>query len=111
MRIKKGDTVVVRRGKDRGSPDKLKTGKVLHVFPESNRLIVEGVNIISRHSRPTQRNPKGGVVKKEAPVSRANVALYCKTCSAPSKVSYKVLIESDGSRKKIRLCRRCGEVI
>jgi len=111
MRIKKGDTVVVRRGRDRGTPDRPKTGKVLHVFPKSNRLIVENVNLISRHTRPTQKNPKGGIVRKEAPISRANVALYCKTCSAPTKVSYKVIEESEGAKRKIRLCRKCGESI
>jgi len=110
MRIKKGDTVVIRRGKDRGTPDKLRTGKVLHVFPGRDRLIVEGINMISRHTRPTQRNPKGGVVKKEAPIHRSKVALYCKSCAAPTKISYRV-IEESGHKNKIRICRKCGESI
>ena len=111
MRIKKGDIVVIRRGKDRGTPDKPKTGKVLHVFPKTNRLIVEGVNLISRHTKPTQNNPQGGIIRKEAPISRANVALYCKTCSAPTKVSYKVISEPGRPNVKIRICRKCGESI
>ncbi len=111
MNIKKGDIVVIRRGKDRGTPDKPRTGKVLHVFPIKNRLIVEGVNIIGRHSRPTRRNPKGGIVKKEAPIHRSKVALFCKSCSAPTKVSYKVIEETEGKKSKIRLCRKCGEAI
>jgi large subunit ribosomal protein L24 len=111
MNIKKGDIVVIRRGKDRGTPDKPKTGKVLHVFPAKNRLIIEGVNIIGRHSRPSRRNPKGGIVRKEAPIHRAKVALFCRSCSAPTKVSYKILEETEGKKTKIRLCRRCGEAI
>lgn len=112
MRIRKGDIVVIRRGKYRSrETGKYKTGKVLHVFTDSNRLIVEGVNMISRHTRPSQKNPKGGIVKKEAPIHRANVALFCKSCAAPSKISFKVLEESDGSKKKIRICRKCGEAI
>ena len=111
MNIKKDDIVVIRRGKDRGTPDKIKTGKVLAVFPNTNRLIIEGVNMIARHTKPTQRNSKGGIVRKEGTIHRSNVALYCKSCSAATKVSQKVLIESGGVRKKIRHCRRCGEAI
>ena len=112
MNIRKGDIVIIRRGKYRSREEgKYKTGKVLHVFPGTNRLIVEGINMISRHTRPTRQNPKGGIVKKEAPIHRSNVALFCKSCSAPTKVAYKVLMESDGSSRKIRLCRKCGESI
>jgi len=111
MNIKKGDVVVIRRGKDRGTAEKPKTGKVLHVFPASDRLIVEGVNMIGRHSRPSKNNPKGGIVRKEAPIQRANVALYCRTCSAATKASYKILEESEGKKSKLRLCRKCGEAL
>jgi len=111
MNLKKGDTVVIRRGKDRGSADKPKTGRVLHVFPVKNRLIVEGVNLIARHSRPTRTNPKGGIVRKEAPIHRAKVALFCKTCSGPTKISYKIIEDAGGKKSKIRLCRKCGETI
>ncbi len=110
MRIKKGDTVVIRRGRDRGTADKLKTGKVLHVFPGRDRVIIEGINLMKRHTRPTQRNPKGGVVIKEAPIHRSNIALFCKSCDAPTKISFKV-IDSDDKSSKIRLCRKCGEAI
>ncbi|MEW6014801.1 MAG: 50S ribosomal protein L24 [Candidatus Zixiibacteriota bacterium] len=111
MNIRKGDIVVIRRGKDRGTVEKPRTGKVLHVFPGSNRLIIEGVNIIARHSRPTRRNPKGGIVRKEAPIHRANVALFCKACSAPTRISHKVIEDTDGKKSKVRLCRRCGEAL
>ncbi len=111
MRIKKNDIVVIRRGKDRGPADKPKTGKVLHVFPGRDRLIIEGINMISRHTRPTQRNPKGGIIRREAPIHRSNIALYCKSCAAPTKISYKFIDEGKGKQSKIRLCRRCGESI
>jgi len=111
MRIKKNDIVVVRRGKDRGTSDKPKTGKVLHVFPGRDRLIIEGVNMISRHTRPSQRNQKGGIVKREAPIHRSNIALYCKSCDTPTKISFKFIDEGKGTKSKIRLCRKCGESI
>jgi large subunit ribosomal protein L24 len=111
MRIKKGDIVVIRRGKDRGTGDKPRTGKVLHVFTKNNRLIIEGINMINRHARPTRTNPKGGIVRKEAPIHRSNVALYCKSCDAPTKISYKIIDEGKGIKTKIRLCRKCGEAI
>ncbi|UCD16246.1 MAG: 50S ribosomal protein L24 [Candidatus Zixiibacteriota bacterium] len=105
MNIKKGDIVYVRRGKDRG-----KTGKILHVFTKTNRVIVEGINLISRHTRPTRTNPKGGIVRKEAPIHRSNVAFYSKSISSPTKVSYRFI--TDGGRKaKIRICRKTGEQI
>lgn len=67
-RVKKGDQVVVLAGKDRG-----RTGRVLSVLPKKDRVVVEGVNIIKRHTRPTQRNPKGGILEKEAPIHISNV--------------------------------------
>ncbi len=66
--VKKGDTVLVLSGADRG-----KSGRVLRVIPDKDRVVVEGVNIIKRHTRPTQRNPKGGIVEKEAPIHISNV--------------------------------------
>ena len=69
-RIKKGDMVEVISGSDRG-----KTGRVLRVFPEKERVVVEGVNMIKRHTRPSQRNPKGGILQKEAPIHVSNVRL------------------------------------
>lgn len=66
--VKKGDTVLVLSGADKG-----KTGRVLRVIPEKDRVVVEGVNVIKKHSRPTQRNPKGGIVEKEAPIHISNV--------------------------------------
>ena len=71
MKLKKGDTVKVLSGNDRG-----KVGKILKVFPEENRIIIEGVNLIKRHTRPTQKNRKGGIVEKEAPVHLSNLAPF-----------------------------------
>lgn len=103
MNIKKGDNVSVIGGNDKG-----KTAKVLHVFPEKNRLIVEGVNMIKKHSRPTQKNPKGGIITKEGTIHRSNVQIYCGSCNSPTRVSFK-LVESKGSKSnKIRCCRLCG---
>ena len=104
MNIKKGDNVYVIGGNNRG-----KIAKVLHVFPDKNRLIVEGVHMIKKHSRPTQRNPKGGIITKEGTIHRSNVKIYCGTCSSPTRVSYKV-VEAKGSKSKskVRCCRLCG---
>jgi large subunit ribosomal protein L24 len=107
MKIKKGDTVLVRTGDDKG-----KTGKVLKVFSEKNRVIVEGVNFIKRHTRQTQRAQKGGIIEKEAPVHVSNLMLYCPKCSTPAKLSFRIL-EGEESEKssKVRICRKCGEIV
>lgn len=105
MNIKKGDNVYIINGNYRG-----KTAKVLHVFPDKNRLIIEGVNMIKRHTRPTQRNPKGGVITKEGTVHRSNVKIYCSSCNSPTKVSFRI-IEAKGKKSgqtKVRCCRLCG---
>lgn len=107
MRIKKGDTVLVIAGDDRG-----KTGRVLKIVPDSNRVIIEGVNFIKRHTRPTQRNPKGGIVEKEATIHCSNVMLYCSKCSSPTRPGFKMIVnEESQKREKVRVCRSCGEII
>ena len=107
MRIKKGDAVVVIAGDDKG-----KTGKVLKLFPRENRAIVEGINFIKRHTRPTQRKSKGGIVEKEGPVDLSNLKVYCSKCSSPTKVGFKILEEKkEGKKDKVRICRKCGEII
>ncbi len=102
MRIKKNDTVKVIAGNYKG-----KMGRVLAVFPEQNRLIVEGVNLIKRHTRPSQRNQKGGIITKEAPIHISNVMFKCNRCNAVVKVATRKL--EDG--KKVRICKNCGEII
>jgi len=107
MRIKKGDTVLVISGDDRG-----KMGKVLKVLKDKKRAIVEGVNFIKRHTRPTTKNRKGGILEKEGSIESSNIMLYCSKCSSPTKVSYKVLENESGEKlNKVRICGKCGEVI
>jgi len=99
--IRKNDTVKVISGDDRG-----KRGRVLRIMPVEGRLLVEGVNYIWRHVRPSQKNPQGGRVQKESPVSLSNVMLVCPECNDGRKVKL------DGARRaKIRLCVKCGHEI
>jgi len=100
LKIKKGDTVIVVSGDDKG-----KVGKVLKVFPKKQRVIVEGVNFIKRHTRPSQKNPQGGIIEKEAPIHISNVMLWFN--NERTKVGFKVL--KDG--KKVRYSKKTGEII
>jgi len=107
MKIKKGDTILVIAGDDKG-----KTGKVLKVFSDKNRAIVEGINFIKRHTRRTQRAQKGGIIEKEGSVHVSNLMLFCPKCSSPAKVAYKILEgEEGGVPNKVRICRKCGEIV
>jgi large subunit ribosomal protein L24 len=97
--LRKGDEVIVRKGKDKG-----KTGKVLAVLPEKNRVIVEKVNFIKEFIRPDRsRNIQGGIMEKEAPLSIANVMMFCSECGRGVRMKKKIL--EDGS--KIRVCHKC----
>jgi len=102
MKVAKNDTVLVMSGDDKG-----KTGRVLKVLPSQRRLLIEGVNFIKRHSKPTQSNPKGGIVQKEAPVNVSKVMVVCPKCSAPTKIGKKRL--EDG--RSVRQCKQCQEII
>ena len=102
MKVVKNDTVLVISGNYKG-----KRGKVLKVFPKNNRVIVEGANFIKRHTRPTQKNPQGGIVDKEAPVDFSNLLVICGKCNTGVKT--KIIRLSDGS--KVRACKKCGEMI
>jgi large subunit ribosomal protein L24 len=101
--IRKNDNVVVTTGKDRG-----KRGRVVRVVPDKNRLVVEGVNIIKRHTKANpQRNIKGGVVEREAPLHASNVQLVCPECGKPTRIGKKIL----GDGRKVRVCRKCEGVV
>jgi large subunit ribosomal protein L24 len=101
--IKKNDEVYVIRGKDKG-----KSGRVLIVDPQKQRVVVEGVQMIKRHTRPNpQKNVKGGIVEKEASIHVSNVALVCKNCKQRTRIAKKVL--EDGRRE--RTCKRCGNAL
>ena len=103
MSIRKNDQVIVRAGKDRG-----KKGRVLSVVPEKNRVVVEGVNLIKRHTRPNpQKNIKGGIVEREAPIHASNVMIVDPDTNEPTRIGKKVL--SDGTR--VRIGRKSGAVI
>jgi large subunit ribosomal protein L24 len=102
MRIRKGDKVMVVQGNDRG-----KEGKVLKVFPKTQRVIVEKVNLIKRHTRPTQINPKGGILEKEGPIHISNVMLICPQTGVPTRTGAEIL--SDGSR--VRTSKKSGEML
>ncbi len=102
MRLKKNDKVMVIAGKDKG-----KVGKVLRTFPEKNRLIVEKVNYIKRHTRPGGKASKGGIIEKEAPLHASNVMLICGKCTDPVRVGFQR--QADG--KKVRVCKKCGEIL
>jgi large subunit ribosomal protein L24 len=106
MNTKKNDNVVVIAGNSRG-----KSGKVLKIFRDEHRVIVEGVNIIKRHSRASQKNPQGGIVQKEAPINASNVMVVCPKCNKPSRVGYKSVSDSATGRKHtMRICRKCEEM-
>ena len=101
--IRRNDTVMVVTGKDNG-----KRGRVLRVLPLKNRLVVEGVNMIKRHTRPNpQRQIKGGIVEREASMHASNVQLVCPECGKTTRIGHKIL--TDG--RKIRICRKCEGVV
>ncbi|MFZ5634517.1 MAG: 50S ribosomal protein L24 [Bacillota bacterium] len=102
IHVRKGDTVLVTTGKDKG-----KKGKIISVDPEKSRIIIDGVNIVKRHTRPTQKMPQGGIMEKPAPVHSSNVMLFCTKCNSPTRIKKKFL--EDG--KKVRICRECGELL
>jgi len=101
-RVRRGDTVAVIAGKERG-----KRGKVLRVMPDASRVLVEHVNMIKKHQRPTQKLRQGGIIEREGPIHLSNVQVVCGRCDRPSRTGVKIL--DDG--RKIRVCRRCGESI
>ena len=101
--IRKNDSVLVIAGKDRG-----KRGRVLKVLPDRNRVVVEGVNFIKRHTKPNpSRQIKGGVVEREASLHASNVRLVCPECGKPTRVGRKLL----GDGRKVRICRKCEGVV
>lgn len=102
IHVKKGDTVEVIAGRQRG-----KRGKVLKVAPKHGKVIVEGVSVVKRHSKPTQKLPQGGIVEKEAPIYSSRVMLVCPKCGRAARVAHGYL--ADGT--KVRICKRCGEQI
>ncbi len=101
-KIKKGDTVIVLTGKDKGQK-----GEVIKAFPEENRVLVSGVNIKSRHTKPSQADPQGGIKRNEAPIHVSNVAHVDPTSGKPTRVGFKI----DDKGRKVRVAKRSGESI
>ncbi|HWS42157.1 MAG TPA: 50S ribosomal protein L24 [Pseudoflavonifractor sp.] len=102
MSIKKGDTVIVLSGKDKG-----KQGKVEVVLPKEGKVVVERVNVVSRHTKPRQQGDEGGIIKKEAPIYACKVMRVCPKCNKPTRTAHKLL--ADG--KKVAVCKKCGAEI
>ena len=102
MHIKKGDTVVVITGKDKG-----KTGKVLHAIPKTNKVLVEGVNMVTKHQKPTAKVQQGGIIHQESPIQVSNVMIFEAKTKKGTRVGHKFL--DDG--KKVRVSVKTGEVI
>ena len=102
MNVKKGDTIVVLSGKDKG-----KQGKVLKSDPKGGKVVVEGVNVAMKHRKPRKQGEEGGIVKMETPIYACKVMLVCPKCGKPTRPAFRIL--EDGS--KARVCRKCGETI
>ena len=101
MNVKKGDTVIVLSGKDKG-----KQGKVLSVNPEAGKVVVEGVSVATRHQKARRQGEEGGIVKKETPIYACKVMTVCPKCNKATRVAHKIV---DG--KKVRVCKHCGAEI
>ena len=104
-KIKKGDTVVVMRGKEKG-----KTGEVIRVLREKNRVVVKDVNLVKKHVKEIPNVREGGIYEFEAPIHISNVMLVCPKCGKPTRVGFRVVQERDALRK-YRFCKKCGENI
>jgi large subunit ribosomal protein L24 len=101
LNVKKGDTVVVLSGKDKG-----KQGKIIQAMPKKAQVVVEDVNKVKRHSKPSLKTPQGGIVSKEMPLNVCKVQLVCPACNKPTRIGHKTV---DG--KNMRVCKKCGEVV
>ena len=102
MKIRKNDTVLVMAGKDKG-----KKGKVRFAYPEKQKLLVEGINFIKKHSKARGQAKQAGIIDLEAPIHVSNVMLFCDKCNHPTRIGFRLL--EDG--KKVRICQSCREVI
>lgn len=100
IHVKKNDTVMVISGKDKG-----KTGEVLSVMPKTGKVVVKGVNVVTKHQKPNRQNMQGGIIHKEAPIYSSKVMLYCPKCKSVTRISTK--IEENGTKN--RVCKKCGE--
>lgn len=109
IKFKKGDTVLIISGKDKG-----KRGAIEKSLPKEGKIIITGINIAKHHLKPSRKNPHGGIMDKLAPMDASNAVIICPRCSQPSKIGYKLTkSEVDGRKKnnKLRICRKCQESV
>jgi len=106
FKIKRNDLVQVLRGKDRN-----RRGRVLRVIPDAGRIVVEGVNIVKKHVRARPGLRQAGIIELEAPIPIAKVMLVCPKCNRPTRVGFRFLQEAAGKPRKVRYCKKCGEVV
>jgi len=102
LKVKKDDVVVVIAGAEKG-----KRGKIIEAFPTENRVMVEKVNVVKRHQRPTQKQRQGGIIEREAKINASNVQIYCSKCDGPVRIGSKRL----ETGKRARVCKKCGEML
>jgi large subunit ribosomal protein L24 len=100
MKLKKKDNVMVMAGRDRG-----KTGEVTRVLPAIDQVVVEGVNIVKRHTKPSNKHPRGGILEITKPLPAGKVALICPSCKKPTRIGYQV------GKTKERICKKCKDVV
>lgn len=101
LHVKKGDTVQILSGKDKG-----KQGKIISAQPDKAKVVVEGINKVKRHSKPSMKVPQGGIISKEMPLHVCKVQLVCPACNKPTRIAHKLQ-----AGKNARVCKKCGEVI
>lgn len=109
LNVKKGDTVVVISGKDKG-----KKGKILIAQPTDERVVVQGMAMVTRHVKPRKQGQPGGRIDKESPIHASNVMLVCPKCDKPTRIAHKlkeVEISGEKKQKSVRVCKKCGKVI
>ena len=113
LKVKVGDTVKVISGEDKNKKEN--TGKVQKVFPETGRIIVEGINLVKKHQKPRGQGMPGGIIEKEAPIDASNVMVICPKCGKATRVTRKVEKGTDdngkATRSMIRVCKKCGAEI
>ncbi|MBI5048209.1 MAG: 50S ribosomal protein L24 [Deltaproteobacteria bacterium] len=101
-KIKKNDQVMIIKGREQG-----KTGRVIRVIPDNGHVLIEKLNLVKRHAKPSSQYKQGGIIEKEAPLAISNIMLICDKCKGPVRAGKKIL--DDG--KKVRFCKKCGEVL
>jgi len=106
MKIKKGDTVLIISGKDKG-----KKSKILEVLPKEQKIVVEGVNIRKKHIRQRKTGEKGQIVETPGPIHISDVKFFCSKCGKPTRVGYKIKLEKNKQKSKVRICKKCGQEI